>query len=151
MVIAAGAYFAPTAVLLTHLPVMFFRFPARVVPLAAMAICALAAMGADRAVRPRWLVVVAAVMCVDPLVRTFPLLASAPFDPHPIPYDRSVGRDAKFVRVGFGQFQLANRRAWIAGYLNLLERRFDAWTAAPMGSIEYTEAYEAAMMERSGA
>jgi hypothetical protein len=151
VVIAAGAYFAPTATLLTHLPVMFFRFPARVVPLAAMAICALAAMGADRAVRPRWLVLVAAVMCVDPLVRTLPLLESAPFDPHPIPYDRSVGRDAKFVRVGFGRAQMANRRAWIAGYLNLYERRFDAWTAGPMGSRDYVDAYEAAMMERSGA
>ena len=45
---------------------------------------------------------------------------------------------------------MADRRGWIAGYLNLFERRFDAWTAAPMASIEYTEAYEAAMMERSG-
>jgi hypothetical protein len=150
MVIAAGAYFAPTAFLLKHLPVMFFRFPARVVPLAAIAICLLAAMGADRAVRPRWLVLVAIVMCIDPLLRTLPLLESAPFDPHPTPYDRMVGRDAKFVRIGFGRTSMADRRGWIAGYLNLFERRFDAWTAAPMASIEYTEAYEAAMMERSG-
>ena len=103
IVVSAGAYFAPTAFLLKHLPVMFFRFPARVVPLAAIAICLLAAMGADRAVRPRWLVLVAVVMCVDPLLRTLPLLESAPFDPHPTPYDRVVGRDAKFVRIGFGR------------------------------------------------
>src|SRR5207244_6886657 len=110
-----------------------------------------AAMGADRAVRPRWLVVVAAVMCVDPLLRTLPLLESAPFDLHQVPYDRAIGRDAKFIRIGFGGAQMANRRAWIAGYLNLYERRFDAWTAGPMGSRDYVDAYEAAMMERSGA
>jgi hypothetical protein len=149
--VAAGAYFAPTAAFLRHLPLMIFRFPARVVPVAATAVCALAAIGADRAVRPRWLVLVAVVMCVDPLLRTLPLLDSAPFNAHPVPYDRSVGRDAKFVRLGFGREQIAQRRAWIAGYLNLYERRFDAWTAAPMASIEYTEAYEAAMMQQSGA
>jgi hypothetical protein len=151
MVIAAGAYFPPTAALLRRLPLMVFRFPSRVVPLAALAICALAAMGADRAVRPRWLVLVAAVMCVDPLLHSLPLLASAPFNPHPVPYDRVVGRDAKFVRVGFAGAQMANRRAWIAGYLNLYERRFDAFTAAPLAPIDYTEAYAAAMTEKSGA
>jgi hypothetical protein len=144
VLIAAGAYFAPTAVLLTHLPVAIFRYPARVVPLAALAICALAAMGIDRAVRPRWISLVAAVMCADVLLRTLPLLASAPFDPHPVPYDRAVGRDAKLIRVGF-EARGVDRRAWIAGYLNLYDRRFDAWTAAPLVSAAYTRAYEAAM------
>ena len=142
IVIAAGAYFPPTAALLTHLPLVIFRYPARVVPLAALAICALAAAGIDRAVRPRWIVVVAAVMCVDPLLRTLPLLESAPFDPHPVPYDRSVGRDAKFLRVGFERTRNVDRRAWIAGYLNLFDRRFDVWTAAPMASAAYARAYE---------
>ena len=149
--VAAGAYFAPTAALLQHLPLMVFRFPARVVPLAALAICALAAMGADRAVRPRWMLLVAAIMCADPLVRTMPLLASAKFDPHPVPYDRAVGRDAKFVRVGFGSTEMADRRAWIAGYLNLFEHRFDAWTAAPAVPLAYAETYQVAMTQRSGA
>ena len=144
MLIAAGAYFAPTAALLTHLPVVILRYPARVVPLAALAIFALAAMGIDRAVRPRWILAVAAVMCVDVLLRTLPLLESAPFDPHPVPYDRAVGRDAKLIRVGFEQAKNLDRRAWIGGYLNLYDRRFDAWTAAPLASAAYTRAYEAA-------
>ena len=146
IVIAAGAYFAPTAALLTHLPVAIFRYPARVVPLAALAICALAAMGIDRAVRPRWVIAVAAVMCADVLFRTLPLLASAPFDPHPVPYSRAVGRDAKLIRIGFEQATNLDRRAWIAGYLNLYDRRFDAWTAAPLASAAYTRLYEAAML-----
>ena len=143
--IAAGAYFPPAAALLTHLPVVIFRYPARVVPLAALAICALAAMGIDRAVRPRWIVVVAALMCADPLLRTLPLLASAPFDPHPVPYDRTVGRDAKLLRVGFEESAHLDRRAWIAGYLNLFDRRFDVWTAAPMASAAYTNLYQSAL------
>lgn len=145
VLIAAGAYFAPTAALLTHLPVAIFRYPARVVPLAALAICTLAAMGIDRAVRPRWIPLVAALMCADVLLRTLPLLASAPFDPHPVPYDRAVGRDAKIIRVGLEQAKDIDGRAWIAGYLNLYDRRFDAWTAAPLASAAYTRAYEAAM------
>ncbi|MEK6371575.1 MAG: hypothetical protein AABO58_02660 [Acidobacteriota bacterium] len=144
ILIAAGAFFAPTAALLTNLPVAIFRYPARVVPLAALAICALAAMGIDRAVRPRWIVAVAAVMCADVLLRTLPLLASAPFDAHPVPYDRAVGRDAKLIRIGFEQAKDVDRRAWIAGYLNLYDRRFDAWTAAPLASAAYTRAYQAA-------
>jgi hypothetical protein len=142
ILVAAGAYFAPTAALLTHLPLAIFRYPARVVPLAALAICALAAMGIDRAVRPRWIVAVAAVMCADVLLRTLPLLASAPFDPHPVPYDRAVGRDAKLIRIGFEEAKDVDRRAWIAGYLNLYDRRFDAWTAAPLASAAYARAYE---------
>jgi hypothetical protein len=142
VIIAAGAYFPPTAELLTHLPVAIFRYPARVVPLAALAICALAAIGIDRAVRPRWIIAVAVVMCVDPLVRTLPLLASAPFEPHPVPYDFSIGRDAKFARAGFERERRIDRRAWIAGYLNLYDRRFDAWTAAPMMPAAYMEAYQ---------
>jgi hypothetical protein len=142
IVVAAGAYFPPITALLTHLPLVIFRYPARVVPLAALAICALAAMGADRVVRPRWMFLVAAVMCADPLLRTLPLLQSAPFDPHPVPYDRSIGRDAKFIRIGFEREKQFDRRAWIAGYLNLFDRRFDAWTAAPLVSAAYAREYQ---------
>jgi hypothetical protein len=148
--VAAGAYFAPTAALLRHLPLMIFRFPARVVPLAALAICALAAIGADRAVRPRWMLLVTIVICVDPLLRTLPLLASAPLHAR-APYDRAVGRDAKFARVGFDRAHAGDRRAWIAGYLNLYEHRFDSWTAAPAISLAYSDLYRAAMSQRGGA
>jgi hypothetical protein len=148
VIVAAGAYFVPTAALLSRLPVALFRYPARVVPLAALAICALAAIGLDRALRPRWIAFVAVVMCADPLARTLPLLRSAPFDARPVPYDRAIGRDSKFIRVGFEQARLGDRRAWIAGYLNLLERRFDAWTAAPFVSAEYARLYAAALRDR---
>ncbi len=145
VLIAAGAYFPPTAALLTHLPIAIFRYPARVVPLAALAICALAALGADRAVRPRWMFPVAAIVCADALLRTMTLLVSAPFDPHAVPYDRSVGRDAKLLRVGFEESKQFDRRAWIAGYLNLFDHRFDAWTAAPFASAAYTKLYATAV------
>ena len=152
MIVAAGAYFAPTRALLSHLPLMIFRYPSRVVPLAAVAICALAAMGFDRAVRPRWAMAVAALMCADPLMRSLSLLDEhARFDPHQIPYARAVGRDAKIARSGLTRNRVIDRHAWIAGYINLLERRFDAWTAAPLTSADYAAAYDAAMSRTSSA
>lgn len=151
MIVGAGAYLAPVAALLTHLPVALVRYPARVLPLAALALCALAAIGVDRAVRPRWLWLVAAVMCIDPLLRALPLLAGAPFDARPVPYARAVGRDAKLIRAGFERSRHGDRRAWIAGYLNLYDRRFDVWTAAPFVSKEYVSAYNDALRQRSPA
>src|SRR5262249_17353710 len=57
-------------------------------------------------------------------------------------YDHSIGRDAKFLRVGFERTRNVDRRAWIAGYLNLYGRRFDVWTAAPMATAAYAKVYD---------
>jgi hypothetical protein len=151
VVVAAGRYFAPAGALLVHLPLTILRYPARVVPLGALAIVVLAVIGFDRAIPARWRTIAFPVAAILILLDVVPhvamLLQSAPFDVHGVPYSRNVGRDGKIVR--FMQPQRAfDRRIWISGYLNLLERRFDAWTAAPVVSQTYVEAYESALRRR---
>jgi hypothetical protein len=147
VLIGAGSHLAPVAELLVRLPITLFRYPARVVPLAALAICALAAIGCDRVIRgARWQIVIALVMFVDVVVQIQPLLVTARFDPHRVPYPPAIGRRAKIVRIdmtpGF------DRDGWISGYLNLYDRRFDAWTAAPVTSLRYATLYQAAVTHR---
>jgi hypothetical protein len=131
IVIAAG----PS--LLAPLPLTLFRYPARVVPLAALAIAALAAAGWDR-IRPnrRWVdLVLILVVVADLLPRARPLLQTAPFRRDAVPYPRAIGAESKFLRVG--DADPARRMAWISGYLNLYDRRFDAYTAAPIANERY--------------
>src|ERR1043165_3862526 len=79
-----------------------------------------------------------------------PLLVTAPMQwTNPVPYDVGVGRALKIVRAGDPRLVVENRRAWIAGYLNLYQRRFDAWTAAPLVSRSYAELYARAVRDRS--
>jgi hypothetical protein len=123
------------------LPVTLFRYPARVVPLAALGICALAAFGCDFAIRrTRWQFVIAALMFADVVSQIQPLLATAPFSPHRVPYPPAIGRDGKIVRVG--QKENFAPDSWISGYLNLYDRRFDATTAAPILSQRYDAMYQ---------
>src|SRR4051812_28541985 len=78
IVVGAGSHFAPVAELLIRLPVTLFRYPARVVPLAALGICALAAIGCDRAIRwPRWQIVIALVIFADVVMQMQPMLETA--------------------------------------------------------------------------
>jgi len=145
---------AQGAALLAHLPLALFRYPARLVPLGALAIAAMAVEGwavAARVARSRWLpLLVAVAVAAELLIFTKPLLVAAPMNwKHPVPYASGVGRDAKLVRLGDPQLIATNRRAWIGGYLNLYERRFDAWTAAPLVSRRYEELYERAVNDRS--
>ncbi|HYU26456.1 MAG TPA: hypothetical protein VEO74_14700, partial [Thermoanaerobaculia bacterium] len=191
MVIAA----APVAALLMHLPLTLFRYPARLVPLGALAIVAIAVEGWDvlasfaphpafghplpasrgegppapRSFSPlagrRWrdapdegrhppslAILVAIAIFVELVAFARPLLVTAPIDwKHQVPYDGSVGRDAKIIRLGDPALVALNRRRWISGYLNLYEHRFDAWTAAPVVSRRYAELYERAMRDRSPA
>lgn len=126
---------------LTRLPVTLFRYPARLVPFAAFAIAALAVMGwqklrADR----RWLdLIVVLVIAADLLFRVQPLLETAPFRTDVVPYDASIGTTAKILR--FGDVDAQERAAWISGYLNLYDRRFDTFTAAPLASAPYVRMY----------
>jgi len=67
------------------------------------------------------------------------------------PYiEKYLGGDAKIVRVGDVEAlrRGGSREAWIAGYLNLVDRRFDAWTAAPVTSRAYGQLYGRAMSDR---
>jgi hypothetical protein len=147
VLIGAGSHLMPVAEMLVRLPVTLFRYPARVVPLAALGVCALAAIGLDRVVRgPRWQFAVALLIFVDVVLQIQPLLITAPFNPHRVPYPAAIGRDAKIVRIDMTRD--FDRDAWISGYLNLYDRRFDAWTAAPIVSQRYAAVYQAALARR---
>jgi len=126
---------------LTRLPLTLFRYPARLLPFAALAVAALAVIGwqhlrADK----RWLdLIVLLVITADLLVRAQPLLVSAPFRTNVVPYDVAIGNSAKLLR--FGEVDPHDRAAWISGYLNLYDGRFDAFTAAPLAAARYVGEY----------
>jgi Bacterial membrane protein YfhO len=126
---------------LTRLPLTLFRYPARLVPFAALAVAALAVIGWQRLrADKRWLdLLVVAVITAELIHRAGPLLNTAPFRTDVVPYDISIGDTAKVLR--FGDVPAFNRDAWMAGYLNLYDRRFDAFTAAPLASAPYVELY----------
>ena len=123
--------------LLTQLPLTLFRYPARLVPFGVLALTALAAKGWDR-IRPdkRWLdLVLVLVLVADLLPRARPLLGTAPFRTDVVPWSREIGTFGKVLR--FGEVEITKRAQWMSGYLNLYDRRFDAFTAAPLASAEY--------------
>ncbi|MGZ7032562.1 MAG: hypothetical protein ACXVIJ_11370, partial [Thermoanaerobaculia bacterium] len=148
--LAASMVIASGPSLLTRLPLTVLRYPARMVPFGALAIVALAVIGWERIRNRRfWLdAALILVVAVDLIAAAIPLLRSGPM-PH-VPYDRSFGAGAKIVRIEeFAAIARgASREAWIAGYLNLLDRRFDAWTAAPLTSRAYAELYSRALNDR---
>jgi len=72
-------------------------------------------------------------------MRARPLLVTAPFRRDVVPYDASIGASAKVLR--FGEVDPGERAAWMSGYLNLYDRRFDAFTAAPLASAAYVRMY----------
>lgn len=135
---------------LTILPLTLFRYPARLVPIAALALAALAVIGWSR-IRPgkRWadlLLIIVMVVDAGPVIT--PLLMSRPFNPHVIRYPPAVGQTGKIVRLNEGgkETLARDRIAWIAGYYNLLERRFDSWTAAPVISQQYVAYFDSAIV-----
>jgi hypothetical protein len=145
ILVAAGNRLPIGGDLIARLPLTLFRYPSRVVPFGALAIAALAAMGWDR-IRPnrRWLdLVLVLVVLADLLPRERPLLAMAPFRTNLVPYADSIGRVAKVLRIN--DRPITNRSAWLAGYLNLYQRRFDASTAAPVVSERYLQLHDAAI------
>jgi len=145
VLIGMGDRLTPVAEILARLPVTLFRYPARVVPLAVLAICALAAIGCDRVIPGRWQFAIAVVMFADVVLQIQPLLVTTKFNLHRVPYATSIGRNAKILRIdqpaGF------DRDGWISGYLNLYDRRFDASTPAPLFSQRYA-AYVQSMQTR---
>jgi hypothetical protein len=153
-IIAAGGHFAPSGFLLTHLPLAILRYPARTIPLVALGLHALAAIGWDvvaRKMRSRWApIVVAAIVIADLTPAIAPFLESAAFEPHPGPYAPLIARDGKLIRLMSVPIEkrVFDRHAWISGYLNLFERRFDAWTAAPAVSRRYVATYATALARR---
>jgi len=123
--------------LLASLPLTLVRYPARVVPLAAFAVAAFAVAGWDRLRRDRrWIdLVLILIVIADLLPRVRPLLQTGPWRRDVVPYARAIGADSKILRVG--EVDPARRAPWISGYLNLYDRRFDAYTAAPIANERY--------------
>jgi hypothetical protein len=131
------------------LPLTLFRYPSRVVPFGALALAALAAIGWDR-IRPqrRWVdLILVLIIVADLLPRERQLLDRAPFTTNRVPYALSIGRVAKILRMP--SKPITNRSAWLAGYLNLYQRRFDAGTAAPLATERYMRLHDAAITRGS--
>lgn len=141
VLLVAAAFLAAGPAWLPLLPVAIFRYPARLVPVAAIAIAALAALGWER-IRPnrRWVdLLLVLVLVADVLARATPLLETAPFRTDVVPYAKEIGTTAKVLR--FGEIHPAKKPLWISGYLNLYDRRFDAFTAAPLANASYVRMY----------
>ncbi len=135
--ISIGPTLPPVASMLEHFPVTLFRYPARLIPIGALALAALAAIGWDR-VRParrQFDIAIVLLLLVEVLPYSTLLVDSAPFPPLAEPYGREIGATSKLMRVD--NRAGSDRYAWIAGYLNLYERRFDTWSAAPVMSDRY--------------
>ena len=141
VLLAATIVVAAGPSLLAQLPLTLFRYPARLLPFASLAIAALAARGWQRIrAERRWIdLVVVLIILVDLVPRIYPLLATEPFQRHRVPYDETIGATSKLVRIG-NEMQ-RDRSAWIAGYLNLYDHRFDAFTASPVISEPYLRVY----------
>jgi hypothetical protein len=142
VLLVAAVALSTGPVWLSRLPLTLFRYPARLVPFAALAIAGLAVIGWQRLrVDRRWLdLLIVLVIAADLLVRARPLLETAPFRRNVVPYDASIGATAKFLR--FGEIvDTSQRAAWMSGYLNLYDRRFDVFTAAPLASAPYVRLY----------
>jgi hypothetical protein len=135
---------------LTRLPVTLFRYPARLVPFGVFAVAALAVIGWQRIrADKRWLdLLLVLAISADLLVRATPLLVTAPFRRDVVPYDASIGKSAKILR--FGEVDASERAAWMSGYLNLYDRRFDVFTAAPLASAPYVRMYRQLLAKPSG-
>src|SRR4051812_33363696 len=145
VIVAAGRHLGPIGDIVATLPLTIFRYPARVVPFAVLGICALAVFGCNRAIRSEPVkLLVALLTFLDLAMRIQPLLATTPFNRERVPYPAAIGRDSKIVRAGVPNNR--NRDAWILGYLNLYERRFDTWTAAPAIAQRYAEVIRPAIV-----
>ncbi|HSP17260.1 MAG TPA: hypothetical protein VLV78_21130 [Thermoanaerobaculia bacterium] len=145
ILVASGNRLPVIGELFARLPLTLFRYPSRVVPFGALAIAALAAMGWDR-LRPsrRWVdLVLILIILADLLPRERRLFDMAPFRTNLVPYSDSIGRIAKVLRIN--EKPITNRSAWMAGYLNLYQRRFDASTAAPVANERYLRLHDAAI------
>jgi hypothetical protein len=149
IVIIAAAFVASGPALLENLPLTLFRYPARVVPLAALAIAALATSGWDAIRRDRrWIdLVLVLLIAADLMWHARPLLKSGPFRSDIVPYPHAIGSESKFLRVG--DIDPTQRAAWISGYLNLYDRRFDAYTAAPIANDRYLRFHRRVMQRPS--
>jgi hypothetical protein len=138
LVASVGLAMGPAVI--GRLPVTLFRYPSRLVAIAVLALVALAAAGWDRIRRDkRWLdLILIAVISADLLPQMSGLLKTGPWSTDVVPFDRAIGARTKIVRV---DPEPGARLASMAGYLNLYQHRFDAFSASPVMSWSYLSHY----------
>jgi hypothetical protein len=96
--------------------------------------------------RPAAVAAVAAVLAADLYAAARPLLVTGRFRAESSPYSALLPEDRRFARLHTSmQF---DRWEWTAGYRNLLERKFDLSSPAPVMSREYLRLHDAALYER---
>lgn len=128
--------------LLVSLPLTLFRYPARLVPIGALAIAALAAAGWDRLrnamrIDKRWLdLLLIALVVADLLPHAMTLFSTRRWHRDVVPYAESIGARHKFLRIGI---DARSRLEAISGYLNLYDHRYDVDTAAPLVNRAYLD------------
>jgi hypothetical protein len=83
--------------------------------------------------------IIVLLVVADLAPRPWRLLQSEPFRTNVVPYPKEIGAVSKLLRVG--AIDPTKRAAWISGYLNLYDRRFDTATPAPLSSEAYARAY----------
>lgn len=96
--------------------------------------------------RPSIVFAACAIVAVDLVAGAAPLLRSAPFSPTVPEFSDAITSDRRFVRLeepGRGRLFRFERRAWYAGYLNLLDRDYDVSTPAPVVPFRYLRFHDA--------
>lgn len=132
------------------IPLTLFRYPSRCMPFVMLAVAAFAAAGWERLRRGSAVVDAALIAAIvtDLVIAAHPLLASAPFGGKRLAYPASIGQSQKILQIyGAEPLRSGARAAWLSGYLNLLDRRFEASTAAPLAPRAYTSMWTAAQSD----
>lgn len=134
---------------IASLPLTLFRYPSRCMPFVMLAAAALAAAGWELLRRRSVIVdaVLIAAIVADLVIAARPLLATAPVSRPRLQYPPSIGQSQKILQVYGGEQMHSSSQAWMAGYLNLFDRRFEASTPAPLAPETYTRVWSAALSD----
>jgi hypothetical protein len=147
VVFGAGRYL-PASRIIEAIPGSVLRYPGRLVAYGALALVALFVLAWDRVPRRRWAdALLPIVILLDLVLRAGPLLETEPFNRDRIPWPATVGADSRVFRLPTRATVLTDRDAWIYGYMNLLRRRHDAGSAAPLYQVRYAELFERALTD----
>jgi hypothetical protein len=122
------------------------RYPLRMIPIGMIGVAGFAVAGWDR-FRPRrfWVdCLVALVIAGDVVPRAVPLLRTLPLSSLRVPLG-NVGHDGKILRIPLERSAMADPLAWLYGYQNLYDRRFDTGSASPAVPMRYAEMFHLAL------
>jgi hypothetical protein len=96
------------------------------------------------------IVAAALLLAVDLFLASRPLLVHGPFIRKSAPWSALVSGDRKVIRLGdaaSAALDPSNAGIWMGGYRNLLERKFDASTPAPVVPLEYLRLHDRALYD----